>query len=213
MKYLLSIFTLLILSCKSNSEFLTSTSKDLSGIDINNIELLDSLLNSFEGETIDKVYYAITNHPDDKFNYEGFHLCDQAVIIKTKNNKWLNWVWVEEGIYGEPDLILAIGDKRKKFTNDYWSTIIDVTYSDDWNSIQNKEIKKIEYNVLTEGDKNYLSDLRFNINNNFVTISAIAEPDTYLLPEINSLEYERNWTIIIFDDSILSKYGRILKSN
>lgn len=44
-----------------------------------------------------KVFYVIANYKDRKNEFDKFDLVDEAIFIQLSNNKYISWVWSDEG--------------------------------------------------------------------------------------------------------------------
>ena len=171
--------------------------------------LFSETINSAKGEIIEQVFYAIVNYQERPYYFDGFHLCDQAVLIKLSNGKWLNWVWVEQGFSRNPEINITMLDIRNKLVDEF-TTVKDVSESSGWKALIGKEIHSIKFKIIDMVESKQISDLKFTINNKDVSICAIAEPDPYKLPKIEGLPFSTDGTIIIFNEEILKEHNRAI---
>ena len=185
------------------------TSNDIEAINPVDQLLFSETINSAKGQIIEQVFYAIVNYQERPYYFDGFHLCDQAVLIKLSNGKWLNWVWVEQGFSENPEINITMLDIRNKLVDEY-TTVKDVSDSSEWKALIGKEIHSIKFKIIDIDETKKISDLKFTINNKDVSICAIDEPDPYKLPKIEGLPFSMNWTIIVFNEEILKEHNRTI---
>jgi len=184
------------------------TSEYVESINIQDKKSFEKKIHTFKGNQIEYIFYAIVNYQEKSYDFGRFHLCDQAVLIKFSNGKWLNWVWVEKGFNGCPEINLSFKDLRPEL-NDEFTKIINVTETKEWVNIKGLVLTNIIYKSFQNAKKElFLSDLIFKFTDKSVTICAIDEPDQNILPNIKNLSFLPNWTIIIFDESMLKEFKR-----
>lgn len=186
------------------------TSGYIEAINPKNQQLFSETLNSAIGLKVNEVFYGIVNYQERPYHYKGFDLCDQAVLMKLSNGRWINWVWVEEGFYQTGEINITTMDIRDKL-KDKFTEIINVSESEEWKYLIGKDIDSVQFKTININGNNHLSDLKLTIDKRNVTICAINEPDPYKLPNIDGLPYSANWTIVVFDDKILEKHNRMIK--
>jgi len=205
---------LVLCSCNNHSKttnsFETVTSEYIGGINTSNEQMFSEAVNSAEGQKIDQVYYGIVNYQERPYHFDGFHLCDQAVLIKLSNGKWLNWVWVEEGYYQTSEINISTLDIRNKLLDEY-TEVKNVSESNEWKNLVGKRIDSIKFKTVEINGNKHISDLKLTIDNKHVSICAIDEPDPFKLPKLGGMPYSANWTIVVFDDKILEEHNRIIK--
>lgn len=184
------------------------SSEDISALDPSNKALFSDTLNSVKGQKIEAVYYCIANYQERAYGYDGFHLCDRAILLKLANGSWLNWVWIEYGFYQSEEINICTIDIREKLMDGH-TEVKNVSESDEWRQLIGKEIQSVQFKTAQIDGNAHISDLKLTFENAQVTICAIDEPDHDLLPELVGLPYSPNWTIAVFDDSILKKHRRM----
>ncbi len=189
----------------------TLTKEYIEAINPGNETILSEALSSARGQRIEKVYYGIVNYTNGVPEFDGFHLCDQAVLIKLSNGKWLNWVWVEEGFYQTGEINISTSDIQNKLNLDNYTKLVDVSEFIEWKRFVGRKIDSIQFKTIDINGNNHISDIRLTVGNNHVSICAIEEPDPDKLPKLDGLPYSPSWTIIVFDDKILEKYSRIIE--
>ncbi|PTX63997.1 hypothetical protein C8N46_101607 [Kordia periserrulae] len=177
------------------------------------------------GQTIEKVFYVLANYSDNSYTYEGFHLCDEAVLIQLSKNQWISWVWLEDDptsgysyhLYYD-DARIAIEERENngitflkqidQYTSSSRSIWSDETNSSAWKKFIGQKIEDIQFVTKKIDDISFVSDVILNFKNESVRIIAIEEPDPELLPEIENLNFDPIWTMIVFNDEILKKHNR-----
>lgn len=208
------ILGLVLCSCnnhsKTTNDVETMTSEYIGAINTSNERLFSEAINSAKGQQIDQVFYGIVNYQERPYHFDGFHLCDQAVLIKLANGEWLNWVWVEEGFYQPSEINITTLDVRDKLVDDY-SEVTNVSESNEWKELIGKKIDSIEFKTVAINGNKHISDLKLTIENKHVSICAIDEPDPFKLPKLEGMPYSANWTIVVFDDKIIKEHNRIIK--
>ncbi len=159
----------------------------------------------FIQKKIQSVYYAIVNYQDRPYAYRGFHTCDKGILIEFTDGKWLNWVWEEEGAYGQPEMQLSFEDMREAISDDL-TEIVEVGETDAWKPFMGKPLSYLSANLHhSANEETYLSELDLTFGKKRVVICATEEPDPYHLPQLNGLPYGQDWMVVVFDEEILKK--------
>lgn len=178
------------------------------------------------GQTIEKVFYVIANYKDRSIQYDGFHLLDEALFIQLSNNQFISWVWLEDyapnvaycyHLYYD-DLRSAVEAREQQgiaflkqigqYAGDYCDWV-DVTESNDWKGIIGQKIENIKFQTKKIDGIDFLSDVILNFEDRTVNIIAIDEPDPFILPKIENLNFDPIWTMVVFDDTILKTHNRL----
>lgn len=153
-------------------------------------------LASFTGERIIEVYYVLVNYPQNPFSEESYHHCDKGVLIKFSGGKWLNWIWVENGIHDTPEIRLSFMDERETL-QDRFTTIKKVSNTDMWREVWAKHIEQITCE-FEELDKNqeYLSKLSLRFGGFDIKICSTEEPDPVYFTNLDAVRFAPEWTLI-----------------
>ncbi len=167
------------------------------------------ILSLFTGKTLHQVFYAESNYTDRDFDFGGFHLCDQAVLLRFSDGSWLNWIWIEEGKNGSPEYVLQAGDMRELLLEDEYTVLHDAHHSPAWKELMDHAFSDFGIRYLEKEDGNsFLLDITLYLGEKSVTIASIAEPQPDVLPELRQMNEEIGWTAIVFDLEILKKFQR-----
>lgn len=177
------------------------------------------------GQTIEQVQYVAANYLDRPYEYNGFHLNDTAICIRLSNEQWINWVWLEDDptveycyhLYYE-DARDAINTREEEgitflkrsglYTPESHSKGIDVSRSNHWKEFIGQKIEDIDFLTTKIDGIPFLSDLILSFKEKTVHILACEEPEPEILPEIENLNFDPIWTMVVFDDAILKKHNR-----
>lgn len=177
------------------------------------------------GQTIEKVHYVIANYQNRPYQYDGFHLGDEAIFIQLSNHQFISWVWLENyapnvaycyHLYYD-DLRNAVETREQEgiaflkrigqYTGDF-SDWVDVTASKDWKGIIGKKVEDVRFQTKKIDGIPFLSDVTLNFEDTTVNIIAIEEPDPSILPKNENLNFDPVWTMVVFDDTILKTHNR-----
>ena len=169
----------------------------------------EKIIQAAKATYLDEVYYALANYPEPRA-HNGFHDVDVAVLIKCTQGQWINWVWREEGRYGEPEYTLSSGDIRAELEDEFLK-IVKVSNLPAWRPFLDKVIRNIEVKHA-EGPNGelLLADLLLQFEDQSVHIFSTEEPDPYLLPELSSLDFSTDWSLVVFEENLLEKHERNL---
>jgi len=156
------------------------------------------VLSSFKDVYLEEVYYVIVNYTEREFAYEKFHLCDVGILLKFSNGKWLNWIWEENGIHGTPEYRLSFVDKQKDL-KDSFTQFHEVSDTDAWKNVNGTKLTDVSCIFEKTGkDQEYLSKMILQFDSFVFTICSVEEPDPYTLPNIDTLAFAPDWTVIHF---------------
>ncbi|MEM6805665.1 MAG: hypothetical protein AAF696_29980 [Bacteroidota bacterium] len=169
----------------------------------------EKIIENVKGRYLDEVYYALANYPEPR-EHKGFHDVDVAVLIKCTQGQWLNWLWREDGRYGIPEYILSEGDIQEKLEDEVIQ-LVKVSNLPAWRPLLDKRIQdlKVKYFEGPQGEK-ILADLILQFDQKSVSICSTDEPAPSLLPELSSLDFATDWSLVIFEENLLTKHGRNL---
>ncbi|MEM6686152.1 MAG: hypothetical protein AAF617_10240 [Bacteroidota bacterium] len=178
------------------------------------------------GQTIEKVFYVVADYKDRPFQYEGFHLNDEAICIQLSNQQWISWVWLEDDptvaycyhLYYE-NARSAIEKREQEgiaflkrsglYTPDSHSKWLEVTETDAWKKFIGQPIEDVQFRTTKIDEISFVSDLIIHVKNAKVRIIAFEEPEPDVLPEIENLNFDPVWTMVVFDDTILKQHNRL----
>lgn len=176
----------------------------IEAIDVLDEQVTGELKASLKGKVVNDILYVKTNYPDRPLAFDGFHLSDTAILIKFSDNTWLNWVWTDDGFYGRVEFNISLIDVTEILGDEFTKVIGAVDFKE-WKGIADKTVKKVDVGFSEINGETFLSSLQLTFNTQTVSILAIEEPDPYALPELRDLRLGNDWTIVVFDESILDK--------
>ncbi|MEM6264015.1 MAG: hypothetical protein AAGI38_15990 [Bacteroidota bacterium] len=209
----LLIITWLVISSSEPREVLEDTSSNQS-VEVNSSgrpEFIYKFKKNIRSTPIEinspiiRVLYGQVNHPSGMLTFQGYDLCDTAVMIELANGVWVNWIWVEQA----DGPVFTFSDKKpNKVFEDEWAEIKEMNNSANWQPFINQELERVELVKKEFGNgQQFLSDLILYFQNGTVSICGIDEPDPYER-KLEELPFLIDWTAVIFNERILETNKR-----
>ncbi len=171
----------------------------IGSIDVRKDENRRALLNHILTEKIERVYYLTANYKKGQNYFDDYHLIDVGLVIELSNDKWLNWIWIEEGYSGECEYNISMSNILGEFRKMFYKKE-DVSSSIEWSDLIGKVITDVKFQFVEQEEKTYLSELEFKITDRKIRIGSIREPEKDQKLDIEHLEFSTEWSIIVFSD-------------
>lgn len=165
-------------------------------------------VNALEGKSIQKVCYYPVNYPERSCTFDGFHLTDVAITLEFHDGSILNWLWQED----LPNDVSGYGINTENIREEllaFDAQEVDLTTHPDWQRLVGVPLNMPEYRTRKDPvGIIHLTDFTLSYGRHAVTFCATEEPDPEEISQLNKLPIAQEWTVIVFDETLLKKLQR-----